>query len=151
MEFIQIKWIYLCIQKRRWASRPTADEKVCAYAARSFFSCLGNSSFLLLAANSLLPAPATRPWDASDLPGTDSFEKHHSLGADRARGDDDGGCAAKPQREGSTLIRRRKLRDTLAAGEVGDRTQSRAKLRFNRKSEGRKKSKMKVTGGVGNT
>lgn len=73
------------------------------------------------------------------------------MGADRARGDDDGGCTAKPQREGSTLIRRRKLRDTLAAGEVGDRTQSRAKLRFKRKSEGRKKSKMKITGGVGNT
>lgn len=44
-------------------------------------------------------------WDAHDLPGADSFEKHHRLGADKAWGDG-GSRAAKLQREGSMLIRR---------------------------------------------
>lgn len=37
----------------------------------------------------------------------------------------------------------------LAAGEAGDRTQSKAKLRFNRKSEGRKKIKNESNGWCG--
>lgn len=84
----------------------------------------------------------TCPWDARDLPRTNSFEKHHRLGADKARGDGGGGCASKPQSEGSALIRR-KVGDTLAPGEGGSRAQRGAELRFNRKSEGRKKIKNK--------
>lgn len=71
------------------------------------------------------------------------FPAHHRLGADKARGDGGGGCASKPQSEGSALIRRSKVGDTLAAGEGGSRAQSGAELRFNRKSEGMKKIKNK--------